>query len=49
MNDDERRLWVENDEGLYLWWQDSELPIREFIRQNRGEIDRVISSALRRG
>ncbi len=26
-NDEERRLWVENDEGLYLWARGEGVPI----------------------
>lgn len=45
-NDDERRQWVDNDEGLYLWFRRSRLSMREFIRQNRQEIDSAIDSVL---
>lgn len=44
MNDEERRLWVLNDEGLYLWHRRSGLSMREFIRQNRAELDEVIGN-----
>lgn len=45
MNDEERRQWVLNDEGLYLWWKQSRIgSIREFIRQNRKEIDEAINN-----
>lgn len=46
MNDAERAQWVDNDEGLYVWWRDSRLTKREFIRQNREELDRVIDNVL---
>jgi len=42
MNDEERRQWVNNDEGLYRWWQASGLSVRDFIKQNREDLDRVI-------
>jgi hypothetical protein len=41
-NDDDRAEWIENDEGLYDWWKSSRLSKREFIRQNRTEIDAAI-------
>lgn len=46
LNDEERRQWIENDEGLYLWQRRSGLPMREFIRQNRDEIDSYIKPVL---
>ncbi len=45
-NDEERRLWILNDEGLYLWWQRSNLPLRKFMRDNRVELDACIDRAL---
>jgi len=48
MNNNEREQWINNDEGLYLWWKRSRLSMREFIRQNRDEIDSCISRALGR-
>jgi hypothetical protein len=45
-NDDERRLWVLNDEGLYNWQQSSHQSVREFIRENRKEIDAAIDRVL---
>lgn len=38
-NDDDRRLWVLNDEGLYCQWQQSGKPLRSWIRENRDFID----------
>jgi len=37
MNDNERELWVRNDEGLYAMWQASPLAMRKFLAyaQNR--------------
>jgi hypothetical protein len=43
-NDEERRLWVLNDEGLYNMQQQSGLSTREFIKQNRALIDEVIAN-----
>ena len=42
MNDNERELWVRNDEGLYAMWQASRLAMRKFIRTHRTEIDSYI-------
>jgi hypothetical protein len=42
INDEDRRQWIENDEGLYLWQRRSGLSMRKFIRENRAEIDEVI-------
>ena len=47
-NDEERRMWVMNDEGLYGWFT-SERPrvgITTFIRNNRQEIDEAIERFL---
>lgn len=46
MNNTEREMWVDNDEGLYRWWQSSRQSKRQFIRDNRSEIDRCINQAL---
>jgi hypothetical protein len=46
LNDDERRLWILNDEGLYLWQRLSGLPMRAFIRKNRVDLDKTIREAL---
>lgn len=42
----ERRLWIDNDEGLYRWWKSSRLPIGKFIAANKSEIDAAIRRAL---
>lgn len=42
MNNTEREQWIDNDEGLYDWWRSSRLSKREFIKQNRAEIDQAI-------
>lgn len=44
MNNTEREQWIDNDEGLYDWWRGSRLSKREFIKQNRAEIDEVINN-----
>ena len=42
MNDTERAQWVDNYEPLYLWWKSKRQGRREFIRENREEVDRII-------
>ncbi len=53
LNDKDRAQWIDNDEGLYNWKRSSRLSMREFIRQNREEIDililRVRDAPPRRG
>jgi hypothetical protein len=44
MNDDERRLWVLNDETLYGWWMSTHTNVWEFIKKHRGEIDAHIKA-----
>ena len=46
MNDNERELWVRNDEGLYTMWQASRLGMRRFIRMHRTTIDNYIKQIL---
>lgn len=46
LNDSEREMWVNNDEGLYNWFRSSRLSMREFLRQNRAEIDAAITGVL---
>jgi hypothetical protein len=46
MNDRERELWVRNDEGLYSWWRQSRLSMREFIGENRNELTRLIQGVI---
>jgi len=48
-NDEERELWVRNDEGLYRWWRSEmggERKLRQFIRENRTAIDEAIDRVL---
>jgi len=42
MNNDERSLWIDNDEGLYNWWRSSRLSKRDFIKEKRDLIDAAI-------
>ena len=46
MNNNERELWVLNDEGLYNWWKSSHQSISKFIRANRAEIDQYITRTV---
>lgn len=41
MNDQERRDWVQNDEGLYQWWTSTGMSLARFIQRHRDEIDQV--------
>lgn len=42
INDEERRVWILNDEGLYRMQQSSRLSMKKFIRENRQMIDEII-------
>lgn len=46
INDEDRRQWVLNDEGLYLMQRQSKLSMKYFIRTYRKEIDEVINNVL---
>lgn len=46
LNDEERRLWVLNEESLYNMQRTSRRPMRAFIRENRETIDATIRAAL---
>lgn len=46
MNDSEREMWVNNDEDLYRWRKLSGQSIRNFIRENREELTRIIQAVL---
>ena len=48
MNDREREMWIDNDEGLYLWWRGSRQSKRAFLRENRADLDAAINRALGR-
>ncbi len=47
-NDNERRLWVLNDEYLYNQWRRSRCRnnLRKFLQENRTEIDEFIYNQL---
>jgi hypothetical protein len=40
--------WIDNDEGLYNWHRSSRQSKREFIRENRADLERIIRAALNR-
>jgi len=46
MNDRERELWTDNDEGIYNWWKSTGKSKRSFIRDEREELDRIIKNVL---
>lgn len=53
LNDREREQWINNDEGLYRWYQSETRRrgsggMRGFIRANKAEIDRAICRVLGR-
>lgn len=48
MNDSDRAEWVNNDEGLYLWWRSSRQGLTAFVRENREELTQAIEKALGR-
>ena len=43
MNDKERAMWIDNEEGFYNWWKQSRLSKRAFMRQNREALDQAIN------
>jgi hypothetical protein len=44
INDEDRRQWIANDEGLYNWQRRSGLSMKAFIKKHRAEIDEVIGN-----
>lgn len=46
INNEERRLWVLNDEGLYNMQQRTKGGMRQFIKDNREAIDEVITNVV---
>jgi hypothetical protein len=38
--------WVDNDEGLYNWWKASKQRKRQFIIDNRDELEACINRVL---
>jgi hypothetical protein len=51
LNNSERELWIQNDEGLYRWLMSERRlggGVRGFIRRNREAIDKAITAVLDR-
>ena len=46
-NDEERRGWVLNDEGLYNWWQSEGGSLLAWVKRNREIIDGGIWNVTR--
>jgi hypothetical protein len=46
MDDEERRQWVLNDEGLYNWYRSSRMGLYVFIKANRKELTDIINKQL---
>ncbi|MBW2986863.1 hypothetical protein KY333_05835 [Candidatus Woesearchaeota archaeon] len=46
MNDEERKMWVMNDEGLYNWWKESHIGLNEFVKRNRETLTGIINKKL---
>lgn len=38
--------WIDNDEGLYLWWKGSRMSKRTFIREYRHDLEACIQRVL---
>jgi hypothetical protein len=48
LNDEDREQWVSNDEGLYSCWRQSRQSKRQFVKENRAELTRIIMAYLNR-
>ena len=46
MDNRERSLWIDNDEGLYNWWLTSRQSKGKFIKENREELDNYVNRRL---
>jgi hypothetical protein len=44
MDDEERREWVRNDEGLYRSWKRSRMGLYRFVKENRDVIDSILKA-----
>ena len=44
MNNNERELWLLNDEFLYNFWKSTRLSKREFLKQYKENIDQYIKT-----
>jgi len=38
--------WVDNDEGLYNWWKSCRQSKRDFMRENREELEQCINNVI---
>ena len=46
MNDEERKMWVMNDEALYNWWKESNQKLASFVKDNRQTLTSIINKKL---
>lgn len=46
INDEERKMWIMNDEGLYNWWKESGKNINNFVKENRKTLTGIIKNKL---
>lgn len=44
MTNEERKLWIRVDEGLYSWWKSKKVPVSQFIREHHEELDKAIQA-----
>jgi len=44
MNNNERELWLLNDEALYNFWKSTRLSKREFLKKYKENIDQYIKT-----
>jgi hypothetical protein len=49
MNNNERELWLLNDEAMYNFWKFTRLTKREFLKKHRDKIDNYIKNKLQKG
>lgn len=45
INEADREQWVDNDEGLYRWWKSTRQSKRQFVRENREQLNTIIRKA----
>lgn len=48
MDDDERKNWVMNDEGLYNWYISERIGLTKFVKEHRKELTDIINKKLGR-
>ena len=48
LNDEDRRQWVQNDEGLYNWWKSTGIGLYRFVNENRQAITEAIQGRDKR-